>query len=355
MTERENLISLLKRQGYERAPVFFELCPSLEEEFRKRYGKDKDYRDYFGFTLKEVTVNNAKTFPAEAYYPYLTEHGEDVYIDMWGIGHQRGSAAAMHMTKFVHPLKNAKTVEDILNYPFPSFEIYYCKELVQEIAEIKKQDKVSYAHAECSIWERSWYLRGMEELMMDMLTDEDMAQVLFDIVTDLLIKRVEAFAKADADMIFLGDDIGMQHSIMMSRELYQKWIQPRLKKTIHAAKKIKPDILIWYHSCGYIEPFIPDLIDAGVDILNPVQPECMDFEKIHALYGDRLSFHGTVGTQTTMPFGTPEEVKRITKKNLDIAGEKGGLICSPTHLLEPEVPFENILAYAEACKEYSVK
>ncbi len=107
-----------------------------------------------------------------------------------------------------------------------------------------------------------------------------------------------------------------------------------------------------YHSCGYIEPYIPDLIECGIDILNPIQPECMDFSKLHSEYKDVLAFNGTLGTQTTMPFGTPDDVKNTVIKNLDIAGPDGGLCVCPTHLLEPEVPWENVAAYVTACKEY---
>jgi uroporphyrinogen decarboxylase len=123
---------------------------------------------------------------------------------------------------------------------------------------------------------------------------------------------------------------------------------------VKAAKTANPDIIVSYHSCGYVEPFIPDLIEVGVDVLNPVQPECMSFEKIHAEYGDVLSFWGTIGTQTTMPFGSPDDVRKEVIKNLKIAGAKGGLLCTPTHLLEPEVPWENIEAYIDACKNFSL-
>ena len=144
----------------------------------------------------------------------------------------------------------------------------------------------------------------------------------------------------------------MQHTIMMSEELYCKWLKPRIAKVIAAAKRINPDIVVFYHSCGFITPFIPHLIDVGVDVLNPIQPECMDFKEIHGAYGDKLSFDGTIGTQTTMPFGTPRDVRREVFKNLDITGEKGGLFVSPTHILEPEVPIENLIAYINACREY---
>ena len=192
----------------------------------------------------------------------------------------------------------------------------------------------------------------MTQMMMDMTMEDEKAIYMLDRITEHSCQRAAAFAAAGADMIELGDDVGMQDSIMMSREMYREWLMPRLAKVIQAAKAEKPDVLIFYHTCGYVEPLIGDLIEAGVEVLNPVQPECMDFSEIHAKYGDRLSFNGTIGTQTTMPFGTPEEVREIVKRNLDIAGEKGGLLCCPTHLLEPEVPWENIEAYVNACKEY---
>ena len=128
--------------------------------------------------------------------------------------------------------------------------------------------------------------------------------------------------------------------------------RPRIKKVIDSARKENPDVLIAYHSCGYVKPFIKDFIDVGIDILNPIQPECMNFKEIHEEFGEEISFLGTLGTQTTMPFGTTDQVRRVVFENLEIAGDKGGLWVSPTHLLEPEVPWENIEAYVKACNDF---
>ncbi|HPY90525.1 MAG TPA: uroporphyrinogen decarboxylase family protein, partial [Lentisphaeria bacterium] len=159
-------------------------------------------------------------------------------------------------------------------------------------------------------------------------------------------------AQAGVDLLCIGDDIGMQKTTMMSMDNYRQWLKPRHAAVINAAKAAKPDILVTYHSCGFIEPFIPELIEIGVDVLNPVQPECMDFAKIHAQYGTHLSFWGTLGTQTTMPFGSADEVRSTTLRNLAIAGSKGGLFCSPTHIIEPEVPWDNIEAYVQAARDF---
>jgi uroporphyrinogen decarboxylase len=192
----------------------------------------------------------------------------------------------------------------------------------------------------------------MEDLMMDMQGDEPAASFILDKITEEAVIRARSFVSAGADIIYLGDDIGMQRSIMMNLDLYRTWLKPRLKTVIDAAKKLNSDIIIMYHSCGYVTPFIEDLIEAGVDVLNPIQPESMNYREIVSAYGDRLSFHGCIGTQTLMPFGSPSEVKIAVRECLDTMGPKGGMMVAPTHVLEPEVPWENIIAYVEACREY---
>ena len=259
------------------------------------------------------------------------------------------------MTRMHHPLKDAATIEDLEKYPWPDFTHLDYSYLKPQVAAIQQKGNAVFVWAECTVWETSWYLRSMDNLFVDMGCEDPMATYLLDKVTDLACFRARKFAEAGVDILGLGDDIGMQQTIMMSVPMYQQWLKPRLKRVIDAAREVKPDILISYHSCGFIEPFINDLIEAGVDILNPVQPECMDFSEIYRKYGDRLSFNGTLGTQKLMPLGTPEEVREETRKNLTLAGPQGGLFCCPTHMLEPEVPWANIEAYLDTCKNFRFK
>ena len=167
--------------------------------------------------------------------------------------------------------------------------------------------------------------------------------------------KAKVYAEAGADVIGLGDDIGTQNTIMIDKDLWKRWLQPRLKKVIDTARSVKPDVLIFYHSCGYITPFIDDLIETGIDILNPVQPECMDFNEIHDAFSDRLSFWGTIGTQQLLPFGTPDEVYANVKDRLNKCAAKGGIVIGPTHLVEPEVSWENLLAIKEAVRDFEKK
>jgi uroporphyrinogen decarboxylase len=356
-TARDNLISLFRRHGYQHAPVEIPLCPSLAEHYRKIAGDNTPFEEYFdykeGFPEKGAPgPNPVEREPVDwtEYYPGGTKEGTS--FDVWGVAHEPGSEAAAHMTRMRHPMAHFDSLEQIQSYPFPEFETTTCPHIEESVREIHASGQAVVGGMECTIWETSWYLRDMTQLMMDMFTDDEKAHFLLDKVTESAAGRAAAYARAGVDIIRLGDDIGMQQSIMMSKEMYRTWLKPRLTKVVEAARKEKPDILVFYHTCGYVTPLIEDLIEAGVDILNPVQPECMQFQEIHAEFGDRLSFHGTLGTQTTMPFDTPDDVRKTVFRHLETAGDKGGLFCCPTHLLEPEVPWENIEAYVQACKDF---
>ena len=139
---------------------------------------------------------------------------------------------------------------------------------------------------------------------------------------------------------------------MFSPDTWRKLIHSRWEKIWRAVKEIRPEVCIWYHSDGNIEAIAPELVVAGLDILNPVQPECVDADAIRHRFGKRLTFDGCIGTQSTMPWGTPDEVRARVKEVIDKYGRNGGLIIAPTHVLEPEVPLENIDALFDACREY---
>ena len=355
MTPLENYISIGKRRGYEYMPVHMDMCPTIQKKYEE-YMRTHDLEIPLGEgTLSDLPLlygDDPGRF--DAYYREKN-FKPGTNIDQWGIAHEPGSKYAYHMTYMHHPMENFDSEEQVLAYPFPDFDPEGLKLQKEQAEKFHQEGRAVMGQMQCTIWETAWYLRGMENLMCDMMTEDPIAEVLLDQVTDRAVQRAVSYVTAGADAIFLGDDIGMQRTIMMSRELYGTWIQPRLKRVIDAAKQINPDVLVFYHSCGHVTELIPNLIEAGIDVLNPVQPECMGFKKIHEEYGDRLSFHGTIGTQSTMPFGTPDDVRRTVFENLDIAGDKGGLYVCPTHMLEPEVPIENVIAYIEACKDYTGK
>ena len=362
MTPRENLLSIYKRQGYEKAPVHMQLCPSLEAEFQKRYPDQGPYSRVFDFPMRIMTDPG---FPWIAEIPgfvpqrqwdwdlyYDPPFAPDSRIDIWGTAHEPGGEDCHHMTNMRHPLERLDSLEQLRAYPWPEFDQADWSYLKPEVDAIHADGYAAHVWMECTIWETAWYMRRMDIIMTEMAMDDEKAVFLFDKITDLACYRARKFAESDVDVLALGDDIGMQNSIMMSPQMYRDWLKGRLKKVIDAARAVKPDIIIQYHTDGYVTPLIDDLIEAGIDVLNPVQPECMNFAELHAEFGDRLSFNGTIGTQSHMPFGTPDEVRKVVFENLQIAGDKGGLLCCPTHMLEPEVPWENVEAYVKACRDF---
>lgn len=352
MTNIENYISIVKRNGYEKMPIHFSMCPSLKQKFEE-YVKETGFKfEYDSVNIPSVVPRAADKELFLSRYYSNRRFKEGTVIDKFGIANEPGGATAFHMTKMYHPMENIVDVDEVLQYPFPD---YTNADLTEQITAVRKahaDDRVAVGQMQMTIWETSWYLRGMENLMADMMLQDPIAEALLDRITDIAVIRAEQYARAGVDVLYLGDDIGMQHTIMMSEALYCEWLKPRLARVIRAAKKLNPDLIVFYHSCGFVTPMIPHLIDAGIDVLNPIQPECMDFGEIHEMYGDKLAFHGTIGTQTTMPFGTPDDVRREVYKNLEIAGDKGGLFVAPTHLLEPEVPVENVIAYINACRDF---
>lgn len=356
ITPRENLLSLYRRQGYEHVPVGFCLCPALEAKYKAIAG-DTPMPEYFDYPegfctdwMPGLAVRARAPIDWARYYDSPLKPGTT--FDHYGVAREPGGGAAHHMSHMRHPLEGAGSLAELQDYPFPEFDSQSAAAIRDAVDRVQSAGRVAVGGMACTIWETAWYIRGMPQLMMDMALEDEKAAFMLDTITAHACQRAEAFAGAGADILELGDDIGMQQATMMSEEMYRAWLQPRLARVIAAAKRVKPDMLVFYHTCGFVEPLVENLIEAGVDILNPVQPECMDFETIHARYGSRLSFNGTLGTQTTMPFGTPAEVRSVVFRNLERAGASGGLFCCPSHMLEPEVPWENVEAYVTACKEF---
>ncbi len=350
LTPRENIIRTLRRKGFEKIPVDYVLCESQINDFKERFGHT-DYESYFGLSHRSFELKPKINY-SDGFQLFRRETlPSDTKFDEYGIGHSKGSPAAFHMTRMHHPLKGAE-MNEILDFPYPSVEEEEKKRITRKVTDLHEQGLAAFAFMQMTVWEASWYLRSMEELMMDMMMEDERAKALLDKITRYACTKAQTYAEAGVDIISLGDDIGTQNSIMLDIELWEKWLKPRIHEVINTARSVNPDILVFYHSCGYVTPFIDQLIEVGVDILNPVQPECMSFDEVHDKFGDRLSFWGTVGTQKLLPYGTPEEVFETCLSRLQRCGKRGGIVLGPTHLVEPEVPWENLMAIIEAVRKY---
>jgi uroporphyrinogen decarboxylase len=347
VNKRENLLRALRRDRPEYVPFDLSLCPSLENELYKRTG-NRDVESYFNLPYRSIEIAPTK-YPVD-YSRYFPDLPVNATIDEWGIGYLKGGME--HFYKFLHPMACFETPDEVNNFPLTDIlKDYRWAEFARNVEEAK-QDGLAAIYSAVQVFEPAWYLRGLENLLSDMICNEPMAAACLDRMTRIKADISQHVAAAGIDMIVFGDDVGTQQSMMMSPALWRKWLKPAMKTVIEAAKSINPEIIAYYHSDGVIYDIISDLIEIGVDVLNPVQPECMDPVKIKVLYGDKLSFWGTIGTQTTMPFGSPAEVEADVKHMIETVGEGGGLVIAPTHMLEPEVPWQNIETMVNAVVKY---
>jgi uroporphyrinogen decarboxylase len=285
-------------------------------------------------------------------YSRFFKEGEIDYFDEYGVGYKKGSVA--HFARFISPMRDFTGIEEVRAFPMSDFTADYRWEgLEEKAAALKKDDKIVIASGPAiQIFEPAWYLRGMENFLCDMLDNEEIVDACLDRMTKLKCEIARRFALTGADLIVYGDDVGTERGMMIDPETWRKWLKPRLKMAIEAAKDANPDVLCYYHSDGDIRLIIDELIECGIDILNPVQPECMDPVEIYNKYYRRISFWGTMGTQTTMPFGTVEEVADKTAEMINLCRNNGRMVLAPTHLLEPEVPLENVEAFVETIRNF---
>ena len=348
MTPRERVAATYSLTEPDRVPKYFRATTTAMETILSRLD-GQDPRDYFDTETRGVQFNPPAIIPDFSRYlpPNLPENTQ---IDEWGF--TRIPGPFYHFEEYVYVMADMNSPSELDNYPFPDYTEPYRSEGVREKIEEHHAAGYFVSGGGASLFERAWYLRGMEQMFIDWSVNPDFANKLLDKITQVGIQSITVMVSAGVDSVAVGGDVGTQRAMMISPKDWRRWIKPRTAEMIEVARSINPHVFATFHSDGYIEPIIPDLIEIGVNVINPVQPECMDPAEIKRKYGDRIALSGTIGTQTTMPFGTPDEVRRVVKERIETLAQGGGLILGPTHDFEPEVPWENIVALYEAITEY---
>jgi len=269
---------------------------------------------------------------------YFKEVRDNFFKDHFGVVWDRS------IDKDIGIVKNIVLKEPKLNgyqFPDPLDNIFFN----QIPAKIKKYpDRFRVFFVDFSLYERAWSLRGMENLLMDMILHPDFVHNLLGNIADYNIAHVKQSLKYDIDAVYFGDDWGTQRGLQMGPKAWKEFIYPELKRMYKAVKK--EDRFVYIHSCGDVEELFDDLIDIGVDLFNPFQPEVMDVYKLLKRYKGRLSFHGGMSTQRVLPYCTPADVRQETKKLIN-AGREGNYIFSPAHAVQGDVPLENMITFIE--------
>lgn len=260
--------------------------------------------------------------------------------------------AGLYNEFYSFPLSHAETVADIEAYPFPDPFAKGRFEMAKATIQKYGKDYGIIADLECSIFETSWYLVGLEKLLVDLLLETPYIDALLDKVAYINTETGKELIRCGADVIWCGDDFGSQQSCMMDMDTWRKYFKPRIKKMFAEFRSINPEIKIAWHTCGAVVDLIPDFIEIGLDILNPIQPlaKGMNPEFLKENFGKDLIFFGGICIQDLLPNGTPESIKAEVQRRAKILGNNGGYIIAPAHNIQPDTPIENILAFFDAVK-----
>lgn len=272
----------------------------------------------------------------------------DEGADMWGVHRSPASYGTGAYDEIdYYPLGKAETVDDVARHRWPTTEWFDYSVMPARIAEAQADGEKCLMVANGNIFETSWYMRGFQQMFMDLALRPEIAHAIFERVTSFYIEHFRsmlAASKGEVDLAFTADDIGCQKGLLMSLPMWEEHVKPyhvRLNEAIHqfGARVI-------YHSDGSVMEAVPGLIEMGIDILQALQfdAEGMDPVVLKDTWGDRLCFEGGVSVQNTLPFGTPEDVRREVVERIRVLGRDGGYILGPSHAIQAGTPPENIVA-----------
>lgn len=255
-----------------------------------------------------------------------------------------------------NPLAHARSLDDLRDFPFPDPEVPDDVEgLTRQVEELHAGGRAAggnLPHLGGELFEAAWRLRGLESFLLDMVERPEWAHLLLGRLTDVAVVAAEAMARTGVDVLALSDDVGMPHGMMMGPHHWCEFLKPRMAAIIDAARAVNPDVRVLYHSDGHYEPIIGDLVDIGVDAINPLQPEHMDAARIRRRFGARPALWGTVGHQSTFASAEPEDIRREVKLRIDTLGRAGLVICPAYDLYGSASPWENIRAFLVAAERY---
>jgi len=322
--------------------------------------------DHFGFSTQEQLLEH---FDVDFRYidgpeyvgPEPEVHEDGSVDDHWGVPRVRvetgsGEHTSVYREVIDFPLRSARSVEEIRDYAkWPSPDWFDYDGVGAQVAAARRTGKVVVFMGDrmnrCAQLKPAMYLRGIDQILLDVALAPDIAEHLFRRITDFYLEYARrTFGAADGgiDIFMMGDDFGTQKGLFMSPEMWRRFLRPGFQAFVDLGRRYGSKVA--HHSCGSIKPIIPELIECGLDILNPVQPDVRDMDRreLKGRFGDRLCFHGSISIQRTLPFGTPDEVRNEVRERFESLAPGGGFIFCTAHNIQADTPTENIVALFEA-------
>jgi uroporphyrinogen decarboxylase len=362
MNSKQRVLTALSRSGIpDRVPIQFDLCRSLLEGFGAKLGIPVSYTpSYYEDLMYRISANELRTamgsdcvlvggsLPAGYSHP---ETDDGCIVNEFGMKMRQGP---LYMEVIEEPLANVSSVDEVKRFPFPDPLAEGRFDDAKRHMETYGDDYFIVGDLELTMFEMAWHMVGLEKFMIDLALGEPYVGALLDRTMAFSLGIGRALVALGVDGIWTGDDFGGQNGMIISPATWRAVFKPRFADLFAELKSANPDVLILYHSDGAVSPILEELIEIGMDVFNPVQPNVPGHEphELKARYGDRLSFWGAIDQQHLLPNGTAREIEQDVKAKIEALGANGGYMCSPAHIVQADTSMENVEAFIEAVKAY---
>ncbi|MBL8025540.1 MAG: hypothetical protein JNL74_03970 [Fibrobacteres bacterium] len=349
MTHKERFLKSVNHQEGDRIP----LCMDAEAEvwplLARALGVKTKEECYKALEIDEWMVD------PNVIDPRRRKISDSHEISQWGYSKKKVQADfGSYWDICEPPLKDATTIADVEKHNWPDPKLIKFDHYTEKFKEMG--DRAFIAHITHGAYFNSTYARGQEQFLMDMALEPEFAKSIMDHCEEYIqgaIDNLLANAPVLPDVYYIADDFCSSNGPLFSPDMWRQWVKPYLTRM--AAKVHAKGLKFMIHVCGSVRPFIPDLIEAGVDILEPVQTTAkgMALEGLKKDFGKDITFYGSIDTHHVLPKGTPLEVADEVKRTLDIMAPGGGFVLGPAHTyIQPDTPVENIIAMYRTAAEY---
>lgn len=351
MTSKERIVAAVEHRQPDRVPIMLHFAPEAKARLQQWLGLDeRGFWQWCGQDMVQVGPGYRKAVSDVCYAdPTIEVTSDGLYLDIWRVPFRQVRLESQTYVELagLPPLAQARTVADLDHHPWPHADDWDYSNISDELAA-----KAQYAvrgHSR-GFFEIAHFMRGMEEFLVDLALQPDFACDLMDRISAYLLERSRRILQAGGGQYTIfeyNDDVASQRGLFISPEMWRQYIKPRVAPFCDLAHR--QGAKLRYHCCGSCREIIPDLIEIGVDILNPVQPlaEGMDPFELKRLYGSRITFDGAIDIQQLLPTASPAEVRRHTRRMIDIVGREGGYILGGSHNIQADCPDENIIAMVD--------
>jgi uroporphyrinogen decarboxylase len=362
MNSKERTLAALRRQVPDRVPVWVTVVSEMAAGLAEAQGIPADPQDAYLTNrishadlltaLGNDVVGIGSTAPPSR---PTRERSDGLLEDEWGFVYRRVPHSFGVYHEIVgRPLAGVRTARELAHYRLPDPEAPGRFDVARDRAQRFGSTHALMGIIECTVFEMAWNLVGFEAFLTDMALRRDYVGPLLDQVADYSIGIGRALVDLGADALLTGDDLGMDIGPMLSPRMWREVLKPRLERVLEAYRAASPDVILAYHTCGSVRPFVDELIELGVQVLNPIQVTArgMDPAELKASYGDRLAFCGGIDQREVLPQGTPRDAEREVMRRIGQLGPGGGYLAAPTHDIQADTPVENVLAVFEACRRW---